>query len=142
MLARMRAEAIFAPVSVLALWTAVVLLLTGGRRVLAVRARQVSRQAFRLGEAADVPEGVALANRNFMNLLEMPVLFYVVSIAFYVTHRVSHGALVLAWIYVGLRLLHSWEHLTTNHILRRLIAFTLSNVVLVTLWIRFVAAVF
>ena len=135
----MRAEAIFAPVSVLALWTGVVLLLTGARRILAVRARRIPRNAFQMGESPDVPDDVAIVNRNLMNLLEMPVLFYVVSIAFYVTHHVRPGVVVLAWIYVGLRLLHSWEHLTTNHVLRRLTAFALSNVALVALWFRFAA---
>ncbi len=138
----MRAEAIFAPVSVLALWTGLVVLVTGVRRIRAVRARRVPRTAFRLGESSDVPEDVAVANRNLMNLLEMPILFYVVSLALYVTHHVRPGAVVLAWIYVGLRLLHSWEHLTTNHVLRRLTAFALSNFVLVALWIKFIKTLF
>jgi hypothetical protein len=134
----MRAETIFAPVSVLALWTGAVLLLTGVRRVLAVRAQRVSPKAFKRGESPEVPEDVAVANRNLMNLLEMPILFYVVAIALYVTHHVGPGVVVLAWVYVGLRLLHSWEHLTTNHILRRLTVFTISNFVLVAIWIRFI----
>lgn len=136
----MRADAIFAPVSVLALWTGLVVAITGFRRIRAVRARRVSARAFRLGESAEVPEDVAVANRNLMNLLEMPVLFYVVAIAFYVTHHVGRGPLTLAWIYTALRILHSCEHLTTNHILRRLALFATSNVVLLALWIRFVRA--
>jgi len=135
----MRAEAIFVPVSVLALWTGVVLLMTGVRRILAVRGRRVSPRAFRLGESPEVPDDVAVVNRNLMNLLEMPVLFYVVSIALYITHHAGKGAVVMAWIYVGLRLLHSWEHLTSNRVVRRLAAFSLSNFVLVAMWVRFLA---
>jgi len=138
----MRAEAIFGPVSALALWTGVVLLATGFRRIGAVRRRRISRQAFRLGESPEVPADVAVANRNLMNLLEMPLLFYVVAVAFYVTHHVAPGVVTLAWVYVGLRVLHSCEHLTTNHVLRRLALFAASNVVLVVLWIRFIRAVF
>jgi hypothetical protein len=124
---------------VLAIWTIVVLMMTGLGRVRAVRARRVSPGAFRLGEAPDVPADVSVVNRNLMNLLEMPVLFYVVSICFYVTHHVSSGAVALAWIFVGLRLAHSWVHLTSNHILHRLTVFVVSNVVLVMLWIRLIA---
>jgi len=138
----MRAEAIFVPVSVLALWTGVVLLMTGTRRLLAVRARRVSPQAFRLGESPEVPADVAVVNRHLMNLLEMPVLFYVVSIALYVTHHAGRAAVVMSWVYVGLRMLHSWEHLTTNHVRRRLAAFALSNFVLVAIWIRFLKSLF
>lgn len=137
----MRPERIFAPVCVLALWTGFVVLLTGIRRVMAVRRRRISRQAFRLGESADVPEDVAVANRNLMNLLEMPILFYVVAIALFVTHHAS-GAVGLAWAFVALRVLHSCEHLTSNNILRRLTLFAASNVVLVILWVRLIVAVF
>jgi hypothetical protein len=135
----MGAEAIFGPVCVLVLWTAIVILLTGWRRVLAVRAGRVSARAFALGESPEVPPDVAVANRNFMNLLEMPVLFYVGCLACYVTHRVGTGALVLAWVYVALRIGHSVIHLGPNRILPRLALFAASNFVLLALWVRFMA---
>src|SRR5947209_9365455 len=97
----MRAEAIFAPMSVLALWTGFVMLLTGVRRVWAVRRRRVSADAFRLGETADVPADVAVVNRNLMNLLEMPLLFYVVCLSLFVTRHVAPPVVRLAWLYVG-----------------------------------------
>ena len=74
----MKPEAIFGPVSVLALWTGFILFLTGFRRIRAVRAGRVPRNAFRLGDSGEVPHDVAVSNRNLMNLLEMPVLFYAV----------------------------------------------------------------
>ncbi len=135
----MRPEAIFLPVSVLALWTGLVLLLTGLTRVRAVRAGRLHASAFRLGESKDVPADVSVVNRNLMNLLEMPVLFYVACLSIYITHNVRPTLLVLAWIYVGLRLLHSLIHLTTNRIVQRLLVFALSNFVLVAIWIRFMA---
>jgi hypothetical protein len=138
----MKPETIFGPVGALAMWTAVVVLLIGFRRLRAVRAGVLSASDFRLGESADVPADVAVVNRNYMNLLEMPVLFYVVSLAFYVTHHVNRPVVILAWSYVGLRLVHSLIHVTTNHVRRRLIAFALSNVVLLTMWIRFLRGLF
>ena len=137
----MRAEAIFRPMSILAVWTGAVRLLTVMRRVLAVRARRVSARAFRLGESAEVPADLAVFNRNLMNLLEMPVLFYVVSLAFYVAHAVDGTVLLLAWSYVALRLLHSAVHLTFNHIGARFAAFAASNIVLLLMWIRLMVRV-
>jgi hypothetical protein len=87
----MRAEAVFAPMSVLAIWTACMVFMVGFSRIRAVRSGRVRRGAFRMGEGADVPEDVAVWNRNLMNLLEVPLLFYVVGIAFYVTTRSRHG---------------------------------------------------
>lgn len=137
----MIAEAIFAPVGLLALWTMAVLLLIGFRRVAATRAGRVRVGAFRRGESPDVPDDVALPNRNLINLLEVPLLFYVVCLCAYVTHYVHPAFVRLAWVYVGLRVLHSLIHVTTNHVLGRLAVFALSNVVLVTLWIWFLRRV-
>ncbi len=133
----MRGEAIFGPVGALAGWTMLILFLTGIRRVGAVRARRVKRGDFRLGESDEVPADVAIANRNLMNLLEVPVLFYVICLSLFVTRQVHPGLVGLAWAYVALRVLHSLIHLTTNNISHRLIMFVLSNVVLVAIWIAF-----
>lgn len=136
-----RGEWIFRPMSVLALWTGAVLLATGLRRVLAVRARRVSVQAFRLGESPAVPPELAVFNRNLINLLEMPVLFYVVSLGFYVAHAVDGVALLLAWSFVALRLVHSAVHLTFNRVNARFAVFAGSNLVLLLMWIRFMLRV-
>ena len=77
-------------------------------------AGRVSRLAFRLGESADVPVDVSVFNRNLMNLLEMPLLFYVACLAFYVTRKVDPGVTRLAWSYVALRLVHSGFVLPKN----------------------------
>jgi hypothetical protein len=128
-------------VCVLVLWTGVLVLLTGLRRIRAVRAGRITAHAFKLGESPDVPPDVVVTNRNFMNLLEMPVLFYVGCLAYYVTRQVDGAALVLAWLYVGLRLAHSMVHLGSNRIVIRLAAFAASNFVLLAMWVRFMTAV-
>jgi hypothetical protein len=135
-------EAIFRPVGVLAMWTLLVYLLIGISRLRAVRGRRVSPKAFLYGESAEVPPDVRLPNRNLMNLLEAPVLFYLVCLCLYITHHVTRGVVTLAWVYVGLRLAHSLIHLTTNRVTQRLLAFAASNFVLVALWIRFLGTVF
>jgi hypothetical protein len=137
----MRAEVIFAPMCVLAFWTGLVLLMTGFRRLRAIAAEQITAQAFRLGESVEVPTHVAVVNRNVMNLLEMPVLFYVVSVALYVTRHIEPGLIVLAWIYVGLRLVHTVIHVTYNRVRHRFIVFASSNFVLLAMWIWFACRV-
>ena len=87
-----------------------------------------------------MPPEVTLPNRNLMNLLELPVLFYVVCLGFYVTGTATTLALVLAWAYVVLRVLHSAIHLTYNNVFHRLPVFAASNGVLVALWIRWAIA--
>jgi len=75
-----------------------------------------------------------------MNLLELPVLFYVVCLAFFVTGKVDTLAVVLAWAYVALRAAHSVIHLSYNNVFHRLSVYAASNVVLLALWVRWVFA--
>lgn len=115
-------------------WTFVVLLLMGRRRIGAVQAGRVHAREFALGESAAVPADVSVVNRHYMNLLEMPLLFYAVSLTYYVTEQADAAALALAWLYVALRLAHSAVHLTTNRVFHRLLSFALSNFALMGLW--------
>lgn len=130
-------EAIFLPVLALAALTFTVLLFIPLRRFRSVFAGQVTPDDFKLGESAQVPGHVALANRNYMNLLELPALFYAVALAMYVTQTVSPLALQLAWAYVGLRVLHSLVHISVNHVITRMSLFAFSNFVLIAIWVVF-----
>ncbi len=133
----MTQETIFLPVLALAALTFAVLGLIPMRRFRAAFAGQVTPADFATGESANVPAHVSLANRNYMNLLELPVLFYAVCVAFYVTHTVDALAVNLAWGYVALRALHSLIHLSYNNVIHRLSFFALSNFVLMALWVVF-----
>lgn len=133
-------SAIFYPVAALVALTFAVLLVIPYARFRAAFRGQVKAKDFRYGESANVPGQVALPNRNLMNLLELPLLFYVVCIALYVTRTVDGLAITLAWTYVALRAAHSLVHLTYNDVFHRLAVFAASNVVLVVIWIRFVLA--
>lgn len=128
---------IFAPMGALALLTFVVQVLIPARRVPAALKGRVARDDFKFGESAAVPGDVAIPNRNYMNLLEAPVLFYVVCLMYFVSGQVTGAVLAVAWAYVALRAVHSLIHVSYNHIMHRLTAFALSNFVLVALWVMF-----
>jgi hypothetical protein len=89
-----------------------------------------------------VPAHVSLPNRNYMNLLEMPVLFYIVCLLIYVTGGASQIMVIVAWLYVALRVVHSAIHLSYNRVIHRLIVFAASNFVLIALWVLAALKVF
>ena len=132
--------AIFLPMTALVAWTFAVLALIPLARFRAAGQGKVNAGDFRYGESARVPGAVSLPNRNFMNLLELPLLFYVGCIALYVTLSVDAIALTLAWLYFALRVAHSAVHLTYNNVFHRLAAYAASTIVLAALWVRFGAA--
>ena len=122
------------PMVALVTLTFAVLLLIPVRRFRAGIAGQIKFDDFRYGESARVPPEVSIPNRNMMNLLELPLLFYVACLIYLVIGRVDQFALALAWLYVALRIVHSAIHVTYNRVRHRLIAFALSNIVLVSFW--------
>jgi len=124
------------PVVALAALTFIVLLQIPIQRFKAAGQKRVAADDFKLGESVNVPPEVTIPNRNYMNLLELPVLFYVVCLGMFVTQAVSPSALAFAWSYVALRALHSVVHLTYNKVFHRLTLFALSNVALIALWVQ------
>ena len=130
----MAQDQIFYPMGALALLTFVVLTLIPIRRFRAGFAGQIVADDFKYGESRNVPPEVSIPNRAYMNLLELPVLFYVLCLMLFVSARVDLAFLVLAWAYVMLRAIHSLIHVTYNKVVHRLRAFALSNFVLIGMW--------
>jgi hypothetical protein len=109
-------------------------------RALAVRQRQTTVDHFKTYQGAQTPAMIQAA-RNYANLFEAPVLFYVIVILIYGTETVDDTAVTLAWIFVACRYLHSAVHLTVNHVPTRFAFFLLSLVALAILWVRWFIAV-
>jgi hypothetical protein len=130
----MAQTAIFAPMGALALLTFLVLTLIPIRRFRAGFAGQIVSDDFKYGESSRVPGHVSIPNRNYMNLLEMPVLFYVICLMLFVSGRVDALFVTLAWAYVGLRALHSLVHVTFNNVRIRLALFATSNFFVIAMW--------
>lgn len=134
--------AILAPVFVLALWTFLVLTLIPVTRFRAGFKREIRTDDFKMGESATVPDYVRLPNRNYMNLLELPQIFYVLCVLFYVTNTATSTVVTLAWAYVALRIVHSLVHLTYNNVMHRLAAFASSIMVLLAMFAIAATAIF
>ncbi len=128
---------IFQPMGALVALTFLVLGFVPFRRFQAAFSGKVKRDDFKYGESPNVPGAVSIPNRNLMNLLELPVLFYVACLTLFVSEHVTQLQLTLAWTYVGLRAAHSLVHLTFNNVFVRLTIFAASNFVLIAMWLNF-----
>lgn len=108
-------------------------------RLMAIKSGRIKMSYFRLSQSNDetVPEYMLQVTRHFANLFEMPVLFYFLSsISF--TARISDPLIInLFWVYFGLRICHSFIHLTYNNPKHRVVPYVLSNIILVACFIRF-----
>ena len=70
------------------------------------------------------------ASDNFINLFEVPVLFYALVLASIASGIADPALLVLAWAFVGLRAVHSAIQCTYNRVMHRFSAYALATVVL------------
>lgn len=117
--------------------TFIVLLTTAFYRINLVRQRKVSLGYYRTFQGdVKLPAQFAQLTNNFNNLTQMPVLFYAVCAVHLALNLTDDTAVILAWLYVALRSAHSLVHTTYNNVNHRFIAFVLSNISLLALWLR------
>jgi hypothetical protein len=91
---------------------------------------------------ATLPARVRWKADNYNHLLEQPQQFYAVAIVLALLGDTSQASLMLAWAYVGLRVVHSlWQSLV-NVIVPRFALFALSSLVLFALVARAAMIVF
>jgi len=70
------------------------------------------------------------ASDNFINLFEVPVLFYVLVLATLQAGVPDGGFVWLAWAFVGLRAIHSLVQCSYNRVMHRFTAYALATAVL------------
>jgi hypothetical protein len=105
-------------------------------RVSSLRSGEVRPDDIALGEPG-WPKRTTQFGNAFKNQLELPVLFYVL-IAFILITRVGDVLLlVLAWIFVILRVVHAYIHTTNNIVLLRGRVYGGGLVALLAMWIIF-----
>ena len=114
---------IFVPVLVQVLLTLGVYVRLIKVKIAAVKAGQVNRERLPLHEDA-WPESVLQINNNIRNQFELPVLFYVMSFAFWALDAVHWAALAAASLFVLSRMAHAYFHLGSNYVPNRRRAFT------------------
>jgi hypothetical protein len=77
----------------------------------------------------------------FHNQLELPVLFYVLTILAWDTRHADYIFVALAWLFVILRLIQAVIHVTDNHVRRRGLAFIVGATVLAIMWGTYIAEI-
>lgn len=108
-------------------------------RMYFMRIGQMKRERIHPQKVATSAQSSALltdsrAADNFRNLFELPVLFYLALMVAAVAGLVDTVTLVLAWLFVALRVLHSVIHCSYNKVIHRFYAYLAGGLVLWVLW--------
>jgi len=132
----MSIQAVLLPLFVQVTLTFVLLVWMAGVNRSAVLRREVKWQAIALREPNWPARNLQIRNA-FLNQLEMPLLFYVLTILAWMTRHADLLFVILAWIYVTLRIVHAYIHVTDNYVPRRGAVFLMSGIVLALMWLIF-----
>ncbi|WP_341712201.1 MAPEG family protein [Erythrobacter sp.] len=133
-----------APAAVLVLWSMVMLFWTAGTRFPAIAKLGKNMPPAKPGVRGQDLEGILPAkvmwkSHNFTHLMEQPTVFYPAVIILAIVGA-SATDILLAWSYVGLRIIHSLWQALVNRIPVRIAIFALYSIVLTILAIRAVMA--
>ena len=136
----MTIQAVLLPLFVQVVLTFVLLLWTERVRVRAIRRGEVHMRDIALREPNWGKRETQIANA-YHNQLELPLLFYVLTILAWITKQADLLFVVLAWVFVVLRLLHAAIHVTSNRLSQRFAMFAASVIVLFVMWAIFIGRI-
>ena len=131
------AAALIQPVVALVVLTAIVGLMMVVYRNVAIIRGTASARYFKTFTADMPAEWVERPTRTYMNLLELPVLFYVVCLLMLTTGRFDSVQVSLAWLFVITRYVHAFIYIGFNHVPLRFTAFLTGVITLAVIWTRF-----
>jgi hypothetical protein len=131
------------PMLALICWTFVIWFWMYATRIPAMRSAGIDARKIKRKDELDVlPVRVKQIADNYNHLHEQPTVFYALAIYSHLAGTADMTALVLAWSYVGLRVLHSLIQCTSNFVPLRFMVFATSSLVLMVIAARNVIALF
>jgi len=131
------AAGLLQPVLALVVLTAIALLMAVVYRNVAVIRGAASQRYFRTFTVDPPAEWVERPIRTYMNLLELPVLFYVACLLMLTTGRFDSVQVSLAWVFVITRYVHAFIYIGFNDVPLRFTAFLTGVFTLAVIWTRF-----
>lgn len=87
------------------------------------------------------PYRATLFANCFGNQFELPVLFYVLTILAMVTKHADLPFVLLAWVFVAMRLLQVLVHVTSNDVRYRGGFYGIGAIVLLVMWLIFIVKI-
>jgi hypothetical protein len=129
-----------APAAALVAWSLIVMFWMTVTRFPAIAQSDIDLKTAKPGGRGQdldgvLPDKVMWKSHNFTHLMEQPTIFYPTVIILALVGTTSNDVIV-AWGYVGIRVVHSLWQALVNKIPVRIVLFTLSTICLVYLAVR------
>ena len=126
------------PVLALIVWTLILWLWMYATRIPAMQKAHINPDDARHpGTYGDkLPANVRSVADNYNHLHEQPTIFYALMFFAALTGGGDHLATLIAWIYVGLRVLHSFVQILSPKVVLRFTCFALASITSTTGFVR------
>lgn len=140
----MNSSAILQPVVALVAWTMLMWLWMYLTRIPAIQKAKMrlDPEAVNGVQMSTLPARVRWKADNYNHLMEQPTIFYATALVLAMVGQGEATALMLAWAYVGLRVVHSLVQALINKIELRFVLFVLSSLMLLGMVWKAASAVF
>lgn len=120
-----------APAAVLIVWSIIMLMWTAGTRFPAMAKSGMDLKNAKLGGRGQdlegaIPDKVNWKSHNYSHLMEQPTIFYPTVIIIAMMGAAA-GDVLAAWIYVGVRIVHSLWQMFVNVVAVRFLLFLAST---------------
>ncbi|MET6760303.1 MAPEG family protein [Pseudoalteromonas sp. NCIMB_1079] len=116
----------------------VVMLIMGKRRFAAAKNKQLDLSDFKTMQLDKAGDTIRVADRNFSNQFEIPVLFYAGCLLALQLNSASTLVAILACLFVATRIVHSVIHLGENNVRARFNVFLLGCICVFSIWLAMV----
>lgn len=116
----------------------VVMLIMGKRRFAAAKNKQLDLSDFKTMQLDKAGDTIRVADRNFSNQFEIPVLFYAGCLLALQLSSASTLVAILACLFVATRIVHSVIHLGKNNVRARFNVFLLGCICVFSIWLAMV----
>lgn len=135
---------ILQPVVFLVIWSLVMWVWMYATRIPAIQKARMRLDPNEVNgvQMSQLPANVRWKADNYNHLMEQPTIFYAIAISLALLGEGSGVNLMLAWGYVGLRVVHSLVQALINKIELRFAIFSISTFLLIGLTVNAARAVF
>ncbi|MEL0653439.1 MAPEG family protein [Pseudoalteromonas issachenkonii] len=116
----------------------VVMLIMGKRRFAAAKNKQLDLSDFKTMQLDKAGDTIRVADRNFSNQFEIPVLFYAGCLLALQLNSAITLVAILACLFVATRIVHSVIHLGENNVRARFNVFLLGCICVFSIWLAMV----
>lgn len=129
------------PVLALVVWTLIIWLWMYATRLPAMQKAKIRPDdAIHPGSLSGLPTSARVVADNYNHLHEQPTIFYALAAYSYLVGVADHLNLLLAWIYVASRIVHSLIQIVARKVMPRFVVFAFGSIVLMIIAARNVIA--